>query len=112
MRTEGKLSVYEGIVNRIKRDIALGIVKEGERLPSCREFALEMGVNPNTVQRAYAALEAEGVITTIPKKGVYAEGKADMRREAENQLRLLKSAGCTREMLESVLDTVFSEEGS
>lgn len=68
------MSVYESIVESIGRDIELGIYREGERLPSCRELAMEMGINPNTVQRAYAELEARGVIYTIPKKGVFVGG--------------------------------------
>lgn len=111
MRTEGKLSVYESIVERIRRDIALGIIAEGERLPSCRDLAIEAGVNPNTVQRAYSTLEEQGIIYTIPKKGVYARGgnAPNALREAEQQLRSLKAAGVTREQLENLIDSVFSE---
>ena len=112
MRTESKLSVYESIVERIKRDIALGIIAEEERLPSCRELALEMGINPNTVQRAYSALEEQGVIYTIPKKGVYARGgnSPNALDGAEQQLRALKAAGITRAQLETIIDSVFSED--
>lgn len=109
MRTESKLSVYESIVERIKRDISLGIIAEGEKLPSCRDLALEMGVNPNTVQRAYSTLEEQGMIYTIPKKGVYARGAPNALKEAEQQLRLLKNAGITREQLEDLIESVFSE---
>ena len=110
MRTNSKLSVYESIVERIKRDIALGLIAEGERLPSCRDLALEMGVNPNTVQHAYATLEEQGVIYTIPKKGVYARGAPNVLKEAEAQLRLLKTAGVTKAQLEMILSSVFSED--
>lgn len=111
MRTEGKLSVYESIVEQIKRDIALGIIADGERLPSCRDFAMQKGINPNTVQRAYSTLETQGVIYTIPKKGVYANGAtaSNVLKEAEEQLRLLKTAGVTKDQLQQLIDTVFSE---
>ena len=52
MRT-AKQSVYAIIVDDVKKKIKLGLLKEGEKLPSCRELALKTGVNPNTVQRAY-----------------------------------------------------------
>ncbi|MCH5179658.1 MAG: GntR family transcriptional regulator [Erysipelotrichales bacterium] len=112
MRTESKLSVYESIVERIKREIALGIIAEGERLPSCRELALEMGVNPNTVQRAYSTLEEQGIIYTIPKKGVYAKGGhiSNTHEEAENQIRLLRAAGIAKEQLKQIIDKVYLEE--
>lgn len=112
MRTEGKLSVYERIVERIKRDIALGILEKDEKLPSCRELALEMGVNPNTVQHAYSTLEEQGVIYTLPKKGVYVKGhnSTDLLKEAEKQLRLLAAAGISKTEFQKLIDTVFSEE--
>ena len=52
----GKLSVYLQIVEDIKRKIEIGLMREGDRLSSCREFALKLGINPNTVQRAYSTL--------------------------------------------------------
>ncbi|MCH5171330.1 MAG: GntR family transcriptional regulator [Erysipelotrichales bacterium] len=112
MRTESKLSVYESIVERIKREISLGILTEGERLPSCRELALEMGVNPNTVQRAYSTLEEQGIIYTIPKKGVYVNsGKtSNILCEAKNQIKLLKELGVTKEQLKQIIDNVFEED--
>lgn len=112
MRTEGKLSVYESIVERIKRDVALGIIAEGEKLPSCRELALEMGINPNTVQRAYSTLEDLGIIYTIPKKGVYARGvnSPNALKTAEEQILALKAAGITKEQLNQIIESVFSED--
>lgn len=106
-----KLSVYESIMERIKRDIALGVLKEGERLPSCRELALEMGVNPNTVQRAYSTLEEEGVIFTIPKKGVYVKEKksGDSLKEAREYLSSLKKSGMEREKLQKLIDEIWEE---
>lgn len=112
MRTEGKLSVYESIVERIKHDIALGILIEGERLPSCRELALEMGVNPNTVQHAYSTLEEQGIIYTIPKKGVYVNSRksSNILGEAKEQIKLLKELGVTKEQLKRIIDNVFEED--
>ena len=102
-----KLSVYESIVEKIKREISLGILSEGEKLPSC------LGVNPNTVQRAYSTLEEEGVLYTIPKKGVYvqAHDPPTALKEAETQLRAFKAAGLKKEELEALLRTIYSEDG-
>ena len=107
-----RLSVYEKIMEQIKRDISLGIIAEGEKLPSCRELAMTMGINPNTVQHAYSTLESEGIIYTIPKKGVYAKGanSPNALQEADKQLRMLKAAGITRSQLETIIDKIFSEE--
>ena len=67
MQTE-KTSVYLKIVNDFKRKIDLGLYGEGEQLPSCRDLAFKMGINPNTVQRAYTVLEEGGFIFTQPKR--------------------------------------------
>lgn len=110
----GRPNVYESIVCGIKRDIELGILREGDRLPSCREMALKLGVNPNTVQRAYSALEGEGLIYTLPKKGVYV---ADKKREdsaeehARRALEALKAEGLLKEHLLKLLNELFGEDG-
>ena len=62
-----KMNVYEQIVSEYKRYISLNILRYDEKLPSCRALATELGVNPNTVQRAYNVLEEEGFIRTIPE---------------------------------------------
>ena len=76
----GKGNVYQQIVDYYKRYISLKIIKPMEKLPSCRTLASELGINPNTVERAYSILEKEGYIITIPKKGVYVsyEGNNDV----------------------------------
>lgn len=111
MRTEIRLSVFESIMERIKRDIALGIIAKNEKLPSCRDLAIEMGVNPNTVQHAYSALEEQGVIYSIPKKGVYSKGVdfLDAYKEAEKSIRAIKAAGISRSQLEKIISEEYSE---
>lgn len=111
MRIESKLSVCESIAEKIRREIALGLVAKDEKLPSCRDLALEMGVNPNTVQRAYSMLEEQGVLYTVPKKGVYAgDLSRDLSAEMKKQLRALKAAGVTKEQLRAAIDEIFSED--
>ena len=53
----GKANVYENLVAELKRLIELGALQYGEKLPSVRTYAVERRVNPNTVAKAYAALE-------------------------------------------------------
>lgn len=107
-----KKSVYLKIVDDIKRKVMLGMVAKGERLPSCRELALELGINPNTVQRAYATLEEEGMIYTIPKKGVYVSGERsdDVKKVAAEKIAELKAAGLSREDMEKILTEVYGRK--
>jgi len=68
---KGKENVYEQLVSEYKRFIELGIILKDEKMPSCRVLAKELGINPNTVVRAYSVLEQQGYIITLPKKGAY-----------------------------------------
>ena len=61
--------IYLQLVDRIKRQIVAGTYGPGERFPAVRELALEAAVNPNTMQRALAALEAEGLLITSRTAG-------------------------------------------
>ena len=57
MEFKNHIPIYLQIVTKIKKDIVLNIRKAGDKLPSVREYALTLKVNPNTVQKAYAELE-------------------------------------------------------
>jgi len=68
------LPLYRQVTESFKRLILSGVIGENERLPSVRELATKLAINPNTIQRAYRELEAEGYIGSSPGKGVYAIG--------------------------------------
>lgn len=111
---EGKQSVYLQIAESIKRDIRSGIIEGGEKLPSCREFALKMGINPNTVQRAYTLLEEDGVIFAIPKKGVYARAVnaagESVREKFKESLASFKKSGLSRGEAEEIIKEVYGDD--
>lgn len=80
----GSDSLYEYLYKCIKNDIMQGIIKQGERLPSKRPFAKNLGVSVITVENAYAQLLAEGFIYSVPKRGFYVsdfKNMAEKRRE-------------------------------
>ncbi len=86
----------------------LGLYDDDGRLPSCRELALSIGVNPNTVQRAYSQLEAEGDISALPKKGYYAtEVKSSRESAAADKIREIKAAGFTKGELIKIIDGIY-----
>ena len=95
IRLTGKSNIYEQITEEYARFIRLGALRAGEKLPSVRELAMRLGVNPNTVDRAYGELEKRGLITTIPKKGAFVRGErgGETYAEAVRQLSVLKDAG-------------------
>ena len=64
--------IYEQIRDGIRKMIVTGALGRDEKLPSVRQMATELAINPNTIQRAYAQLEAEGYIYSVPGKGSFA----------------------------------------
>ncbi len=89
--------IYTQIIDGFREQIATGILQPGEKLPSVRELAATLAINPNTIQRSYRQLEAEGWIATVPGKGCFVcQAEATQSRE---QQRLLKQLDETIEGL-------------
>jgi len=63
--------VYQQIIDQVKRDIALGRLRIGEKLPTVRELARQLLINPNTIAKAYRQLEQDSIIITRPGAGAY-----------------------------------------
>lgn len=82
------LPIYVQIETQVKNAVAAGALKKGEALPSVRKLALELGINPNTVARAYQELEREGVIGAVPGGGTYVAGHTPRFLKSEKLRRL------------------------
>ncbi len=63
--------VYLQIIDQVKRDIALGRLVKEERLPTVRQLAQQLAINPNTIAKAYRQLEQEGIIVTKAGAGAF-----------------------------------------
>jgi GntR family transcriptional regulator len=63
--------LYEQIVDQVRRGVATGTLQPGDRLPTVRELARDLVINPNTVARAYQDLERQGVVETRPGLGMF-----------------------------------------
>ena len=68
--------IYEQIKDGLRRMIVTGAMKQDEKLPSVRSLATQLSINPNTIQRAYNELEAEGYIYSVAGKGSFVSGTA------------------------------------
>ncbi len=113
LNLQSKIPINEQIQNQIRKFIENGVLKPGDRLPSVRQLAVENGINPNTVARAYSELEKNGYVFNVPKKGVYvAEGAAAPNREAmiEQTVKELKEQGVTKKQLLEVIDELYEED--
>ena len=74
---QSRTPIYEQIIKQIEKYVALGILKPKEQIPSIREMAGNLGINPNTVKKAYSELENKGVIQTISTKGTFISDNVD-----------------------------------
>ena len=77
--------IYEQIVSSIEDLAVRGVLEPDSQLPSVRQLAVELSINPNTIQRSYNELEAEGLIYSVPGKGSFVspDRSADLRRRLE-----------------------------
>lgn len=99
--------LYQQVKDSLRCMMLTGLLEPDEKLPSVRSLATQLAINPNTIQRAYAELEAEGYIYSVAGRGsfVSAGDGEHLRRIAELTGRLvplleeLKSLGYTREQL-------------
>lgn len=112
----GTQELYIEIAEKYKGYIEKGVIHSGEKLPSVRQAALELGVNPNTVARAYSLLERDGYIKSFPKKGVYVSyaSTSDEKPDTDipdlrDEIRKLLSYGISKEALLSQIEEIYSE---
>lgn len=73
--TSSGVPIYLQIVNQVKRATASGLLAEGDQMPSVRDLAVQLTVNPNTVAKAYQELEREGVIKSSRGRGTFIAGE-------------------------------------
>ena len=104
-----KRPLNEQVAEKIMNLIAQGGLVPGERLPSVRNLAVDLSVNPNTVQRAYAALEEKGYITTITGRGNYVSEESQWKNNLKKEmLDELKNAALRARSYDIGLDEAVS----
>ncbi len=79
--------IYEQIIERFQQMILCGALQPGASMPSVRSLAMELSLNPNTIQRAYQELERTGYIYTIKGKGSFVSETATAAANKRRQLR-------------------------
>lgn len=111
--------LYEQIVERFQVLIEKGVLKPETQIPSVRSLAMELSINPNTIQKAYAELERRGFIYTVKGRGNFVaydeELKQKRRKELsdifQNMVLEAHNAGISRQELLDIIDKVFEKEG-
>lgn len=92
---QSRKPIYEQIVERVERLIAAGVLEAGAQMPSVRSLAVELSINPNTIQKAYGMLEQRGAIYPVKGKGNFVAGREAIRdRLRETCFEKLKEDVC------------------
>ena len=116
---DGTASIHDQICSEISRLISVGVLAPDEKLPAVRETAKSLGVNPNTVQKAYAALEKNGLIYSVPAKGSYVApggmaAEAVWKEAAETLRAAMEKAamtGVSRSTAEEIMNDIWGKKG-
>ena len=93
--------IYEQIIDSIKELVVKGVLIPGERLPSVRDMAKEMTLNPNTVQKAYQELERQGIISTLRGKGSF------ISEDIQANNKILKRSQLMEELKKLVVEAIY-----
>lgn len=80
------LPIYEQLKQECKRLILSGVIAPGDKLPSVRELAGTLSINPNTIQRAYRELESDGYLISVPGKGSFAAEARPLQEQKKQEL--------------------------
>ena len=78
-----RIPIYEQIINNIKEQALSGSLKPDEQIPSIRQLTRELGINPNTIHKAYAELERQGVIYSLAGRGAFVSSDSEMKKLAD-----------------------------
>jgi GntR family transcriptional regulator len=120
-RTSG-VATYLQLVHQVKQALRLGLLGPGDQLPTAKEVVGQLGINPNTVLKAYRDLEREGLVAPRPGQGTFVQqslaspslaGTNQLQRELAGWVREARAAGLTGEDMAALFDQAVrrSQEG-
>ena len=90
--------IYEQIIENMKQLVVSGALKRDEQIPSVRQLAQELAINPNTIQKAYAELERQGVIYSLKGRGSFVGSSLQELRNIKQNERLEELAALSKEL--------------
>ena len=90
--------IYEQVQDGLRKLMVAGVLQEGEKLPSVRALAGQLAINPNTIQRAYEALEREGYVYSIGGKGSFVAPRKEVDTGRRDEL-MKQLDTCVKELL-------------
>ncbi|MFF5967113.1 GntR family transcriptional regulator [Streptomyces collinus] len=118
LNSRSGLSPYQQLVQQVRHALRLGLLEEGDRLPTVKDVAKQMAVNPNTVLKAYRELEHDGLVAARPGVGTFvtrtlADGtlaaQGPLRKDLQRWLTKARLAGLDDESIEALFTTTFRD---
>ena len=117
---QSRTPIYQQLKEKILRLIMAGAIGPGDPLPSVRVMARELGINPNTVAKAYQDLEKSGLIYSVAGKGSFISGEETLDRQMtasvldrfREAVREARSAGVDRQTALALVEEVYKEGGA
>lgn len=114
---QSKTPIFEQLKRQIIEYIAIGVLKDGDQLPSVRQLAMQLGINPNTVSKAYQELELHGYLYTLKGKGCFVSGnhveeriKEECLKQFETSVQQMKKHEIALDELYKVIKKYYEEE--
>ena len=117
--TRDRKPIYEQLTDNIKSLVLRGILKPDEQLPGVRTLAVELAINPNTIQKAYAELERQGIIYSMQGRGSFVTNNVESLRALEREVILseiekafsgAKQAGIHREDISELANRIWRDK--
>ncbi|MFE1147664.1 GntR family transcriptional regulator [Streptomyces albidoflavus] len=116
LNSRSGLSPYQQLVQQVRHALRLGLLKEGDRLPTVKDVARQMAVNPNTVLKAYRELEHDGLVAARPGVGTFVTrtladstlaAHGPLRKDLQRWLTKARLAGLDDESIEALFTNTF-----
>jgi transcriptional regulator, gntR family len=81
-----KRAIYEQVVDRLSNLMLIGVLQPGEKLPSVRSLAVDLSINPNTIQKAYLELERQGYVYSVKGVGSFVSDMDVIKNNKKNMI--------------------------
>ena len=115
---KSRVPIYEQLKNKTLELIMAGVLEQDSQLPSVRSLARDLGVNPNTIQKAYQDMEKEGIIYSVAGKGSFVNDINSVKQKEvglafdhlEAVLKQLRDAKADKAQILRCVERIFAEE--
>src|SRR4051794_12861525 len=117
--TRSGVSPYLQVVHQVRQALRLGLLREGDQLPTVKDVVATLAINPNTVLKAYRELERDGLVSARPGVGTFVTrslaneslaAHEPLRRDLERWLGRARAAGVDDESIEALFRSAFRDE--